>query len=119
VYYVWTEIPTGAVTNSSVFPFNGRLISGSKYLLRRNITPPYSGAETKLRLLPEHKFRVLENGALRIFEPKEDEVLEKLHNEELCNLYSSPSMIRIIKLRRKRWAGHVARRKAKRRAYRL
>jgi hypothetical protein len=33
----------------------------------------------------------------------------KLHNEELHNLYSSPSIIRIIKSRRKRWAGHVAR----------
>jgi hypothetical protein len=32
----------------------------------------------------------------------------KLHNEELCNLYSSPRIIRIIKLRRMRWAGHVA-----------
>jgi hypothetical protein len=33
----------------------------------------------------------------------------KLHNEELRDLYSSPSIIRIIKLRRMRWAGHVAR----------
>jgi hypothetical protein len=33
----------------------------------------------------------------------------KLHNEELLNMYSSPSIIRLIKSRRKRWAGHVAR----------
>jgi hypothetical protein len=43
----------------------------------------------------------------------------KLHNEELHNLYSSPSIIRIIKLRRMRWAGHVARMGEKRNVYRL
>jgi hypothetical protein len=43
----------------------------------------------------------------------------KLHNEELHNLYSSPSIIRIIKLRRMRWAGHVARIVAKRNVHRL
>jgi hypothetical protein len=48
----------------------------------------------------------------RIFGLKRDEVMgewRKLHNEELCDLYSSPSIIKIIKLRRVRWAGHVAR----------
>jgi hypothetical protein len=43
----------------------------------------------------------------------------KLHNEELCDLYSSPSIIRIIKSGRMRWAGHVARMGEKRNAYRL
>jgi hypothetical protein len=43
----------------------------------------------------------------------------KLHNEELHNLYSSPSIIRIIKLRRMRWAGHGARMGEKRNAYRI
>jgi hypothetical protein len=43
----------------------------------------------------------------------------KLHNEELRDLYSSPSIIRIIKSRRMRWAGHVARIREKRNAYRL
>jgi hypothetical protein len=43
----------------------------------------------------------------------------KLHNEELRDLYSLPSIIRIIKLRRMRWAGHVARMGKKRNAYRL
>jgi hypothetical protein len=43
----------------------------------------------------------------------------KLHNEELHNLYSSPSIIRIIKLRKMRWAGHVARMGEKMNVYRL
>jgi hypothetical protein len=43
----------------------------------------------------------------------------KLHNEEVCDLYSSPSIIRIIKSRRMRWAGHVARMGEKINAYRL
>jgi hypothetical protein len=43
----------------------------------------------------------------------------KLYNEELHNLYSSPSKIRIIKSRRMRWAGHVARMGEKRNVYRL
>jgi hypothetical protein len=43
----------------------------------------------------------------------------KLHNEELHNLYSSPSIIRIIKLRKMRWAGHVTRMGKKRNVYRL
>jgi hypothetical protein len=49
----------------------------------------------------------------RIFGPKRDEVMEgrrKLHNEELHNLYSSTCIIRMIKSRRMRWAGHVAER---------
>jgi hypothetical protein len=58
----------------------------------------------------------------RIFGPKRDEVTgewRKLHNKELHDLYSSPSIIRIIKPRRMRWAGHVARLGEKRNAYRL
>ena len=57
----------------------------------------------------------------RIFGPKKDEVTRgwrKLHSEELHNLYSSPSIIRMIKSRRMRWAGHVARMGEKRNAYR-
>jgi hypothetical protein len=56
---------------------------------------------------------VFENRVLRrIFGPKRDEVTgewRKLHNEGLHNLYFSPNIIRTIKSRRKRWAGHVAR----------
>jgi hypothetical protein len=66
---------------------------------------------------------VFENKVLRrIFGQKRDEVtggLRKLHTEKLRDLYSSPSIIRIIKSRRIRWAGHVARMGEKRNAYRL
>jgi hypothetical protein len=55
---------------------------------------------------------VFENRVLRrIFGPKRDEVTgewRKLHNEELHDLYSSPTIVRVIKSRRMRWAGHVA-----------
>jgi hypothetical protein len=57
-----------------------------------------------------------------IFGPKRDGVTgewRKLHNEALYDLYFSPSIIRIIKSRRMRWAGHVARMGEKRSAYRL
>jgi hypothetical protein len=61
----------------------------------------------------EHRLRVFENRVLRrIFVPKRDEVTgewRKLHNVELHNLYSSPDIIRQVKSRRMRWAGHVAR----------
>jgi hypothetical protein len=66
---------------------------------------------------------VFENRVLRrIFGPKRDEVTgewRKLHNEELHDLYSSPSIVRIIKSRRMRLAGHVAQMREKRNAYRL
>ena len=56
---------------------------------------------------------MFENRVLRgIFGPKRDGVTgewRKLHNEELNDLYSSPSIVRVIKSRRMRWAGHVAR----------
>jgi hypothetical protein len=66
---------------------------------------------------------VFENGVLRrIFGPKRDEVTggwRKLHNEELHNSYSSPSIIRMIKSRRMRWSGHVAHTGENRNAYRI
>jgi hypothetical protein len=58
----------------------------------------------------------------KISGPKREEVTgkwRKLHNEELHDLYYSPSIIRIIKMRRMRWAGHVARMREKRNEYRL
>jgi hypothetical protein len=66
---------------------------------------------------------VFENRVLRsIFGPKRTERTEgwkKLHNEELHNLYSSLSLIRIIKSRMMRWAGYVARVREKRNACRI
>jgi hypothetical protein len=72
------------------------------------------GCDTwSLTLNEEHRMRVFENRVLsRIFGPKKDEVTgewRKLHNEELRDLYSSRSIIRIIKSKRMRWTGHVAR----------
>jgi hypothetical protein len=74
----------------------------------------FYGCETwSLTLREERRLRVFENKVLRrIFGPKRDEVTggwRKLHNEELRDLYSSPSRIRMNKSRRMRWAGHVAR----------
>jgi hypothetical protein len=63
--------------------------------------------------MEEHRLRVFENRVLRrIFGPKRDEVTRswrKLHKEELHNLHSLPSIIRMINSRRMRLAGHVAR----------
>jgi hypothetical protein len=76
----------------------------------------YACETWSLRLREEHRLRVLR----RIFGPKTDEVTgdwRKLHNEELHNLYSSPSIIRVIKSRIK-WAGHLERMGKKRNAYR-
>jgi len=72
------------------------------------------GCETwSLTLSEERKLRVFENMVLRrIFAPRRDEVTgewRRLHNEELNDLYSSPNIVRVIKWRRIRWAGHVAR----------
>jgi hypothetical protein len=67
--------------------------------------------------------RIFENRVLRrIFGPKRDEVTRgwrKLHNKELHGLYSSPSIVRVIKARRMRWAGHVARMGEVRGAYNI
>jgi len=63
-------------------------------------------------LREECRLRVFENRVLRrIFGPKRDKVtgeLGKLHNEEFHDLYSSPNIVQVIKLRRMRWVGHVA-----------
>jgi hypothetical protein len=69
-----------------------------------------------------HRLRVFENRVLRIiFRPKreEDGSWRKLHNDELHSLCSSPNIIRVIKSRRMRWAGHVARMGDGRGVYRI
>jgi hypothetical protein len=88
------------------------------------ILPVLYGCETwSLTLREEHRLRVFENRMLRrIFGLKRDEVMgewRKLHNKELRDLYSSPSIIRMIKSRRMRWAGHVAQIGEKRNMYML
>jgi hypothetical protein len=96
--------------------FFSRLPSSNvKVKIYNTIIPPIVlyGCETQsLILREEHKLRVPENRVLsKISGPKGDEVMgewRKLHNGELHNLYSSPSIIRQVKSRRTRWAGHVA-----------
>jgi hypothetical protein len=69
----------------------------------------------------EHRLRVFENRVLRkIFGPKreEDGSWRKLHNDELHSLYSSLNIDKVIKSRRMRWAGHVARMEEGRSVYR-
>jgi len=65
-----------------------------------------------LTLREERKLKVLMNMVLkRIFGPRRDEVMggwRRLHNKKLNYLYSSPNIVRVIKSRRMRWAGHVA-----------
>jgi hypothetical protein len=63
-------------------------------------------------LREEHRLRDFENRVLRmIFGPKRDEdgSWRKIHNDELHSLYSSPNIVRVIKSKRMRWVGHVAR----------
>ena len=82
------------------------------------------GCETwSLKLREERRLMLFENRVLRrILGYKRDEVTRewrKLHNEELNNLYSSPNNFRVIKLRRMRWAGNLARMGEKRVVYRI
>jgi hypothetical protein len=97
-----------------------------KVKIYKNIILPVIlyGCETwSLTLREEHRLRVFENGVLRrIFGPTRNEVTgeqRKLHDGELRYLYSSPDIIRQIKSRRMRWAGHVARMGEGRNVYRV
>jgi len=96
---------------------SSRLLSKNlKIKIYRTIILPVVlyGCETWSQTLrEERRLRVFENRVLRrVFGPKRDEVTEewrKLHTEELMNLYSLPNIVRVVKSRRMRWAGHVAR----------
>ena len=83
----------------------------------------YGRENWPLTLREERRLRVSGNRMLRrIFGPKKGEVTrewKKLHNEELNDLYSSPSIVRVIKSRRMRWTGHVTRMGERRGAYRI
>ena len=81
-------------------------------IYRTVILPVVCGCETwSLTFREEHRLRVFENRMLRrIFRPKRDKVTgewRKIHNEELNDMYSSSSIVWVIKSRRIRWAGHV------------
>jgi hypothetical protein len=82
------------------------------------------GSETwSLTLQEERKLRVCENMVLRIiFGPRRDEVTgewRKMHNKERNDFYSSPNIVRVIKSKRMRWAGYVARMGKERGVYRV
>jgi hypothetical protein len=106
---------------------SSRLLSkNTKVRVYRNIILPVvlCRCETwSLTLKEEQRLRVYENRVLRrIFGPKRDEATgewRRLHNEELNDVYSSSNIIRVIKSRRLRWEGHVARMGEKRGAYRI
>jgi hypothetical protein len=100
------------------------LIKTLKFKIQKTVILPdvLYGCETWcLTLREEHRLRVSENGVLRIFGPKreEDGSWRILHNDELHSLYSSPNIVRVIKSRRMRWAGDVARMGEGRDVYRV
>jgi hypothetical protein len=106
---------------------SSRLLSGNlKVKIYKTVILPvaFYGCETwSVTLREKHRLRVFEKRVLRrIFGPKSDEVTgewRKLHSGELHNLYSSPDIIRQIKSKRMRWAGHVARMGEGRNVYRI
>ena len=95
------------------------------YMYRTIILPVVLyGYETwSLTLREERRLRMFENRVLRrVFGPKRDEVTgewRKLHNEELSDLCPLPNIVRVVKSRRMRWAGHVARMGEGRGVYRV
>jgi hypothetical protein len=94
----------------------------SEIILNGN-TDLYRCETWSLTLSDERRLRVFENRVLRrVFGPKREEVTgewRKLHNEELSDLYSLPNIVWVVKSRRMRWAGHVARMEEGRGVYRV
>jgi hypothetical protein len=82
----------------------------------------FGSINLNLKYVRNWKIWILSEADLNDRVPRRDEVTgdwRKLHNEELRNLYQSPNIIRMIKSRRMRWAGHVARMGTTRNAYRI
>jgi hypothetical protein len=100
----------------SPFSFKNMFISILVHKIYRTIILPivlYGWETWSLTLRKVRRLRIFENRVLRrVFGPKSDEVTgewRKLHNEELNDLYSLPNIVRVVKSRRMRWTGHVAR----------
>jgi hypothetical protein len=116
VYSIQEEIKS-RLSRGMLFMLSSCLLSKNTNIeIYRTITLPVVlyGCETwSLTLIEKRRFRVCEKRVLRrIFGPKRDEVTgecRRLHNEEFNDLYSSPNIFRVIKSRRMRLAGHVAR----------
>jgi hypothetical protein len=112
------------IIQSKIFVFPSH-IKNLKLKMYKTIILPVVlyGCETwSLTLREEHRLRVFENRMLRrIFGPKreEDGSWRKLHNDELHSLCSSPNIVKVIKSRRMKWAGHVARMGEGRGVYRV
>jgi hypothetical protein len=123
--YVFNETSVLVILIPIVFRKSGNFLMSMKqsvslaYLITTYTQRYFRHTQT---LSVEHRLRVFENRVLRIFGSKRDEMTggwRKLHNEELRSLYSSPSIIRMIKSRRMRWVGHVARMGERRNACRI
>jgi len=115
-----------AIKQFRIFFSSSLLSKNLKIKVYRTIILPVvlNGCETwSLTLREEHRLRVFENRVLRrVFGPKRDKVTgewRKLHIEELNDLYSSSSIVQVIKLRRMIWAEHVAHMGESRGVYRV
>jgi len=130
--FIQEEIKSRLNSGNACYHSMQNLLSSSllsnniKIKIYRTIILPvvFYGCETwSLTLGEERSLRVFENRVLRrIFGPEWDEVTVewgKLHKEELSDLYSSPNIFRVIKSKRMRWEGHVARIGERRGAYRV
>ena len=124
------EIKSRLKTGNGCHPSGQNVLSSSvlsrnsKINIYRTIILPvvFYGCETwSLTVREEHRLRLFENRVLRrIFGPRREEVTaewKKLHNEELNDLYTSANIVRVIRSRRMRWAGHVARMREERDVY--
>ena len=110
-----SRLKSGNACYHSVQNLSSSLLSkNTKIKIYRIIILPVVlyGCETWLLTLREgHRLRVFENRARRKCGPKKDDVTgewRKLHNEKLNDLYSSPNIVQVIRLRKLSWAGHVA-----------
>jgi hypothetical protein len=112
-----------SIASVNVLHTNIQVLLNWNLYSRRGYVVLYGCETWSLTLRDEQRLRVFENRVLRrIFGPKKDEATaewRRLHNEELNDLHSSPNIIRVIKSRRMRWAGHVARMGKKRDSYRI